>query len=428
MKVSILTMFHGLSQLYSLVNVVAEQVQMLLDHDYEVSLIVSEDCKKSERFGIFLDERIKWVRIPHTRNGMQIELHDYSNPEAPLHESFYQEAALFAEFFVQALEDSDVCIMHDILYQGHLYVYNIGIRLAQKHLPNLRFLACSHSFPANRPINPSENSAGRYTPMENTLFIYPSYSGISALAKQYQVPEGLCRVIYTTVPLVSSCCDDVKKLHAKVNLLDTELLIVYPGRLTTGKKFEKVAALAGTLKRVGEKTTKVIFCDFPSADVPPEEYRDAIRYVGDFYGLAQEDMVFTSEQGWTDGFSRQGVMDLFRLSNLYICPSMSEAFSLTTLEAASNGNFLILNQSVPALEEAGTALGAYFLQWDARHYGYNKRQQYTPSERAYYEKHAPVILQKMREESVCNAKTIMRTRFNQEWVWNNQLEPLLKGC
>ena len=59
-------------------------------------------------------------------------------------------------------------------------------------------------------------------------------------------------------------------------------------------------------------------------------------------------------------------MELFQLSNLFICPSHSESFGLTVLEAASQGNFLVLNQAVPALQELGEKLGAYFLRWDAR--------------------------------------------------------------
>lgn len=428
MKVAILTMFSGLSSTYSLVGVVADQLEMLLSHDIPVKLLVSEYCSDTERPGIFSDGRIEWVKIKSSIDGNQIELYDYSNPESKLHKTFYSEAKFFAGEFEKALSDVDVCIMHDILYQGAHYVHNIAIRMAQKNLPNVRFLSFSHSLPDKRPLHVGEEMSGRYTPMPNTLFVYPGHSGITALAQQYNVPEGYCRTVYNCAPVMAYMNESVQNLHRQTSLLNTEYMIVYPGRLSTGKKFEKVAALAGTIKRISEKTVKVVFCDFPCEDTPADDYKVAIYYVGDFYGLDRDDIVFTTDCGYPKGFPRAGVLDLFTLSNLFICPSLSEAFSVTLLEAASRGNFLVLNECVPGLREAGELFGAYFMKWDARNTDFTINQQYTPSERAYYERHSAEIIQMMREDKVCLAKTMIRKRFNYEWVWENQLKPLLFSC
>ena len=61
MKVAILTMFSGLSATYSLVNVVADQIKMLLQAGVAIKVLVSESCPDRERTGIFLDERLEWV-------------------------------------------------------------------------------------------------------------------------------------------------------------------------------------------------------------------------------------------------------------------------------------------------------------------------------------------------------------------------------
>jgi hypothetical protein len=71
MKVAILTMFNGLDKTYSLVNVVAEHLRMLLDNDIPVKLLVCEHCPDEQRSGIFLDERIEWVKVRNTLNGKQ---------------------------------------------------------------------------------------------------------------------------------------------------------------------------------------------------------------------------------------------------------------------------------------------------------------------------------------------------------------------
>lgn len=78
MKAAILTMFTGLSPTYSLVNVAADQIRMLLDAGIEVRMLVSETCPDRERTGIFLDPRVEWVRVVNTRQGSPITWYDYS--------------------------------------------------------------------------------------------------------------------------------------------------------------------------------------------------------------------------------------------------------------------------------------------------------------------------------------------------------------
>jgi len=427
MNVAILTMFNGLSTTYSLVNVVADQLKMLLDANIKVKLLVSEDCADSEKFGIYKDDRIEWIKITNRINGIQIKWNDYSQPTGILHSSFNEEVDVIAKDFEDNLHDVDICIMHDILYQGWHLVHNIAVRKAQEKLPKLKFIEFTHSLPVNRPNKLIYPLSERYNPMPRTVFAYPTYSGIPALAKQYNVPEGKCSVVYNTFPLIEDMSEDVQKVHKEINLLSPDIIIIYPGRLTPGKKFEKVASLAGAIKRKTEKNTKVVFCDFPCMDIESEVYKNIIRTDAKRYGLDDDDIVFTSDIGYKNGFPRQAVLELFTLSNLFISPSYSESFGLTVLEAASRGNFLVLNEAVPALEELGKKLNAYFMRWDARNFGFDSKEKYNPSEKAYYEEHGNIIVNLMREDRVLISKTQTRQKYNLKWVWENQLQPLIEG-
>lgn len=425
MKVAILTMFSGLSTTYSLVNVVADQIQMLLQAGVSVKLLVCETCPDSDRHGIFLDPAIEWVKITNTCEGRPILWHDYSAATGEVHPTFFAEADCIAADYIRHLQDVDVCILHDILYQGWHLVHNIAIRNAQKQLPHVRFLAFTHSLPANRPKEIEFPFSARYTGMPRTKFVYPTYSGISALARQYDIPEGRCAVVYNTLPLLPGMSPAVQDVARQIDLVHADVLAVYPARLTTGKRFEKVAALAGCIKNRTEKNTKVVFCDFPSADISSPVYKSMIRTEGKRFGLADEDLCFTSDLGYPDGFPRESVFELFTLSNLFVCPSYSESFGLTVLEAGSRGNFLVLNEAVPALRELGDRLGAYFMRWDARNFGFDTHEKYAPSEQAYYEEHGERIVNRMREDRSLYAKTCIRTQYSQEWICRNQLMPLL---
>ncbi len=427
MKVAVLTMFNGLSTTYSLVNVVESHLNIFLNKDLDVKMLVSQDCPDSERFGIFKDERLNWIKISNRLNGKQIHWYDYTESDGILHDTFYDEVDVIAEDFIKYLEDVDVCFMHDILYQGWHYVHNIAIRKAQKSLPNVKFVSFTHSFPVNRPTKINEKFSGRFTPMPNTIFAYPTHSGLPALAKQYNVGEGFCRAIYNLNPIFLGMNKHVIKLHEKIDLLSPEILIVYPARLTPGKQFEKIAGVAGAIHKYCEKTVKVIFCDFKSMDIDSDIYKLSIKNVGIEYGLCENDIVFTSDLGYEEGFPRDAVLDLFTLSNLYICPSNSESFGLTVLEASSRGNFIVLNEAVPALNELGKTLSSYFMRWDARNFGFNTYENYSPSEMHYNKEHANIIINKMRENCVINAKTKARLIYNDEWVWKNQLSPIIYG-
>lgn len=425
MNVAILTMFNGLSNTYSLVNVVAEHLKMLLDNDIKTKVLVSEDCPDDERQGIFADERLEWVKITNRLHGSQIKWYDYSAPDGKIHETFNEEVALVAKDFEANLSDVDICIMHDIHYQGWHLMHNAAIRKAQENLPKVKFIAVTHSAPVNRPPSPKYPFLCRYSPMPNTIYVYPTYSGITALAKQYNVSEGKCRVIFNSLDLVSLMSEDVQNIHNKTDLLSPDILIVYPGRLTTGKKFDKVSALAGAIRKKTELTVKVIFCDFPSMDVDSNTYKNVVRKIGTLLGLNNDDIAFTSDLGYPNGFPRKAVFELFTLSNLFICPSYSESFGLTVLEAASRGNFLVLNEAVPALEELGKKLKAYFMRWDARNFGFDTKETYKPSEQLYLEENALRIIDLMRDDTVLSAKTLTRQKFSPQWVWFNQLQPLL---
>ncbi|MGL4344234.1 MAG: glycosyltransferase [Cellulosilyticaceae bacterium] len=425
MKCALLTMFNGLNRSYSLVSVVAEQIEILLSHHLEVKLLVSEQCPLSPLEGIFADPRIEWCFVTNNIAGIPIKWHDYSTPTDSLHTSFPSELHIITESLMSHLQDVDICIMHDILYQGWHYIHNIAIRQVAQKLTNLHFIAFTHSFPLRRPLSIPPHLLGFYTPMPRTRYVYPTYSGITALSTQYQVPEGHCHVVYNSLELLSFLSPEVRQLHERINLYDTDLLIIYPARLTPSKQLEKVVTLVGSIYDTCEKTAKIIFCDFPSLDVDPRLYKDNIRQTASTYNFPIQNIIFTSEEGFPSGLPRQAVLDLFSLSNLFICPSFSESFGLTVLEAASRGNFLVLNECVPALEELSEKLHPYLMRWPAHTFEGDVVPTYTPSEKHYYQTHAKHIVQKMLENEVLVAKNAVRLYYSQEWIWHHQLAPLL---
>ena len=63
---------------------------------------------------------------------------------------------------------------------------------------------------------------------------------------------------------------------------------------------------------------------------------------------------------WHVSVPREVVRDLFLISNVYIHPSKSETYSLTTQEAALCGNFLVLNYDFPAMRSIYGSHAAFY--------------------------------------------------------------------
>ncbi|MEG0994514.1 MAG: glycosyltransferase [Bacilli bacterium] len=424
MKIAILTMFNGLSNTYSLVNVVREQLQMLLDDNIKVKMLVSEHCPDSERTGIFNDERLEWIKIINSENNEIFHWKTYGPNNNKIDDNFFHQADLIASDYVKYLKDVDICIMHDILYQGLHLLHNVAIRKAQEELPNLKFLSFTHSAPVKHfettyPIN------CLYKEMPNTVFIYPTICGLKYITKQYNTKTENCYAISNSINILQNMNDEVINLTKHSNFLESEILIVYPARLTMAKRFHIITLFASYIKKYCKKSVSVIFCDFPSQDIPSDTYKFIIKDIGKKNGLEEKDILFTSDCGFTLGVKRETVFNLFTLSNLFICPSYSESFGLTVIEASSRGNYIVLNEAVPALKEIGENINAYFMRWDARNFDFDTHETYLPSENLYYIKNAQEIIKNMDNNPVLKAKTLARRTYSNKWIYEKQLKPLL---
>ncbi|MEG2396868.1 MAG: glycosyltransferase [Oscillospiraceae bacterium] len=424
MKVAILTMFNGLSNTYSLVNVVAEHLKMLLSDNIEVKVLVSENCPDSERSEIFADKRIEWVKIINQENGEFFHWKTYKNANDEIEKSFFHQAELITQDFVKHLSDVDICIMHDILYQGVHLIHNVAIREAQKKLPRVKFVAFTHSAPTKHIEAPYPISC-MFSEMPNTTFVYPTESGLLALAAQYNTDISSCACVNNSVDIMLGMSEEAREVGKYMDFTHKDILIVYPARLTLSKRFHIIAELAGYIKTFCHQSVGIVFCDFSCSDIKPETYKHIIKELGIRNGLSSEDILFTSDCGFKNGVKRETVFSLFSISNLFICPSYSESFGLTVIEAASRGNYIVLNEAVPALEEIGKNIGAYFMRWSAKNFGFDTNETYHPSEKMYYIENAKNIIENMISNPVIKAKTLSRIRYSNKWIYENQLKPLL---
>jgi glycosyltransferase involved in cell wall biosynthesis len=136
----------------------------------------------------------------------------------------------------------------------------------------------------------------------------------------------------------------------RYGLAEADVVQVFPvsGTRMGAKGVPVLISIFGHLAKLGLKVKLVL--------VNAHSNSDAVRNVIGAYrkdarsaGLASDDLIVTSEDfpgSSADGLSIQAVHDLFQVSNLFVLPSISEASSLTLLEAAMSGCLIVTNGSL----------------------------------------------------------------------------------
>ena len=61
--------------------------------------------------------------------------------------------------------------------------------------------------------------------MPNTIYIYPTQSGIPALSKQYNIAEGYCKVINNSLDILECLSDDVSHVASHIDIFQQIILL-----------------------------------------------------------------------------------------------------------------------------------------------------------------------------------------------------------
>lgn len=410
MKIAIFTMFNGLNESYSLVSAVKNQIKMLLQNGHEVKVLVSEHCPDEERKDIFADSRLLWIKITNSINGNRAHWIDYTYYHKNVSPEFWILAKEVAKDLFFALQDTEICILHDILYQGLHLVHNAAVRTVQKKLPHLRFFAFTHSLPREN-LQLQISFQYMYCSMPNTTFVCPSKAMVLPLARQYNIKEKDIAVIPTAIDITEGMSPEVKQIYSIRSFEKPEYIIIYPARAAASKGHNLLAQFAGELKRATGKHILIICCD----SYGNAHSRRLIGFEMQTNGITHEEFLCTSELGFSDGLSHKAVLELFTLSNLFIFPSLAETQGLIALEAASRGNFLVMNSQAPALCQLSQSLWAQL-------YDFNTDISALPFKK---EEAVKCIAEQISLNPVIQAKNAVRKCFSPNAIYNRYLAPLL---
>lgn len=388
-RVGFFTTFYKVDEAYSLTSVVFDQLIAHVKNGYTPVLFVLESFDQKDMDKIPAGVEVRGV-VP------QIILEPYSGLSYPTN---YQEDV---DRVVKALKehamDIEVMIAHDIIFIDSYLPYNLALREANL---SCRYLHWVHSAPSPRPVLEGNPHASRYILPPNSKLVYLNNDKALDLAEMYGTWLSNVRVIPNSRDPRSFWNLDsfVSELIDRYDLLNADIITVYPlsaTRMIGGKQIDVVIGIHEQLRKLGYKT-KLVVCD-AHANGDGERKAAMSRH--------SNDVVFTSlENGfeYENGVPSRIVSDLFRLSNVFIFPTVSENSSLCLAEAMMSGNLLILNKDVPTLAEHAGAAGAVYLRFGNFDNGIRKTE-HAVEQDSYMRDIALIIKNEFENNRVLQAK------------------------
>lgn len=443
-KVCIFTNFFQSDESYSLYRVTVDQVKMLLRHDYKPVVIVSESF--DPKGTIF--EKVELRKLPN------VPCHN----EVKKDESFDKDVEAIYSKLKEYLKDVDVCITQDIVYKPSELKYNFAARRLAPELPKLKWLHWINSATPPVTLGALMNIfTDQYLelvkkPFPNSKYVFFNEISRDIIAKNFGVTPNDVRIVHHPSDFYESygiTDQNLKRFIDKREIFSADAICVYPIRLDRGKQVQHVIKTMAMVKELG-MDVRCIIADFHSTGGDKVTYRDELKALGLDWGLGPKELAFTSEfcEEWNVSVPHEAILAMFRFSNVFIMPSVSESYSLITQEAALAKNIIVLNQDFPPFRDIfgpRNIFRKYSSNWDvlagfdeAMRQGSHTGTEYGPAnlspqeriahEKLYHTDTAGMIVDRLRNDEAMATNIWVRKNRWLDVVFKNELEPLLYGA
>lgn len=425
-RVAILTTFGSYSEAYSLNRVVMDQIKMLVNGGYQPVVIVGSTFKP-----------VKAYALP------EVEIRTI--PDVPVHNevkkdpTFDQDVLAIEKALEIALVGVDVVLTHDIIYQPAALKHNLASRRVAKRNPNILWMHWIHS--ATSPYTLTKERTefkDDYINLINESFpnsFYICFNDYSKhrIAQNFRVEMDKVKVVHHPTDIFDLYKFEPKSIEftLKHNLLQADIICVYPIRLDRGKQVEKVAWVIGMMKKHFGRTVRMIVFDFHSTGEEKIAYRNDIKKEAEAAGLiVGQDIIFASEDcpEWRVEVPHEVIADMFRLSNVFIMASSSESYSLITQEAGLMGVASMINFDFPPfLDIFGYApyWGKFSSNINMMYAEDGETTTNVTDKEGFYKNLAGKLIYEVDNNRAIILRDNLRKYRNHDYVFKYELEPCL---
>jgi len=445
-KIAIFSTFYEFDEAYSLCNCVEDQIRMLVDNGYKIKLLVDEQFKSPG--GYWSHPNITYGFTPKVERSNDGILKDNWEEET---EAFYQSLK-------KELEGYKVVIAHDVILQPAHLIHNLASRKLALERPDLRWLHWSHSATAPSVRCSNENARNIIQQkFPNAFMCYPNDWDRKRVALNYGYELDEVKCVHHPSDFMSLMFGDEidlseieneevrKKLDKKINypiklskdlvkefdILNADVISVYPCRLDRGKQPEYLIKTMAEMKRMG-RTVKCVIFDFHSTGGDKVVYREDLKRIGKEWGLDDKELIFVSE--WREEtrlhVPREMIMNLKKIADFHMHPSTSETYSLVVQESMIWRNFCVLNHHFPPMRDIYGSKNVLYEPFGGAVNSLDGEDGSTnlniDNEKIHFENLAKKVLYFIEiANPVINQFRFIRQTKSINYIFKNQLEPLL---
>jgi len=399
------------------------QIRMLVDGGYKPVVIVGEHFKPIKDYA---DPNVELRRIPDVPVSNTVEMDS----------TFEQDIVALESALSEALEGVDVVITHDIIYQPACVKHLVASKRIAQRRPELRWLHWIHSATSPytlqnlRPIFVDEYTKIISEKFPNSFYVFFNHYSIPRIANNFQIDEADVKIVHhpTDIKAFYKIEDDSWEIIKKHRILEKDVICTYAIRLDRGKQVEHVIKIVAALKRLGNSVSLCIF-DFHSTGGDKVAYRNELKAIARDWDVEKE-VIWMSEQkaSWNVEVPYANVSDFFRISNVFVMPSVSESYSLITQEAGLSGVAMVVNRDFPPFRD--------IFSWMPYQYPFSSNinaitgldgdtKTEIHDEKQFYLDIARVLQYELKHNRVLAQKTFLRKERNLDAVFRNELEPLI---
>jgi len=365
--------------------------------------------------------------LPGGANFIEIPEIDSQHPSVTSINQHLERGNVPEEF--ERLESHLIQVLAPILQEfDHLIIHNVFTKHFNLPLTSALYrllddgvvgntIAWCHDFSWTSPSSSAKLHPGYpwdllRTKRSDCTYVVVSKERQISLAALFECPVDEIKVIYNGVDpnTLLGISGEGAGLINKFRLLDRDLNILMPVRVTKAKNIEFALKVVKALKNMGWNLMLVVTGPPDPHDQMSMEYYQHLRNLRSELGVL-DNMRFVFESGSNPDeplyIDEQIVGEMYRIFDVMFMPSHREGFGMPVLEAGLAG-VLVVGQAVPAAQELAEREAVIF----------DSNQ--DPSQVA--EK----IVQAVTRSPLIRLKRRVRQQFTWQAIFENDIRPILK--
>lgn len=386
--------------------------QLFYQHGYPTTIIAGSGDQSA------IPEGVNYIHVPEIGTQYPAILEANSDLEKGLvPKKFGDLRQLVYDKLLTVIADLDVLIVHNAFSKHFNLPLTAALFLLLEEGNLQSMIAWSHDFTWTSPNSRNKVHEGYPWDLLRTFrkemrYVVVSKERQRTLATLFNCGSKEISIIYNGVDPVEvlGLTDQGFELIKRLGLLESELNLLMPVRVTKAKNIEYAIQVTAALKVLGVKPKLVISGPPDPHDPESMEYFNHLLHLSQESGVeAEVNFVYRAGKDKNHPLliDMLTVADLLRVSDIVFMPSHREGFGMPVLEAGLAG-IPVVSTDIPAAGEIGAGNVTII---DAQ----------APAAET-----ARRIIQVVRENPVSNMRQKIRLRYTWEAIFRNDIQPLIE--